>query len=110
MLAVAAQRAFAMSLPWLPLATAKKCDGAEPPLAEVLADAKAIEPIVPSRLPAPGRPRAANGLEAPNRGRTGQSFADANRSVEKKNDHGPHVSTRTGALQMHPTRAACPSL
>ena len=55
MLAVAAQRAFAMSLLELPPATADECDGAEPPLAEVLADARAIEPIVPSRLPAPGR-------------------------------------------------------
>ena len=51
MLAVAAQRAFAMSLLELPPATADECDGAEPPLAEVLVDARAIEPIVPSRLP-----------------------------------------------------------
>ena len=35
MLAVAAQRAFAMSLLELPLAMADECDGAEPPLAEV---------------------------------------------------------------------------
>ena len=55
MLAVAAQRAFAILLLELPLATPDECDGAEPPLAEVLADARAIEPIVPSRLPAPGR-------------------------------------------------------
>ena len=47
MLAVAAQRAFAMSLLELPLAMADECDGAEPPLAEALADARAIEPIVP---------------------------------------------------------------
>ena len=44
-----------MTLLEVPLATADECDGAEPPLAEVLADARAIEPLVPSRLPAPGR-------------------------------------------------------
>ena len=36
----------------LPLAMADECDGAEPPLAELLADARAIQPIAPSRLPA----------------------------------------------------------
>ena len=51
MLAVAAQRAFAMSLLELPLAMADECDGAEPPLAELLADARATQPIAPSRLP-----------------------------------------------------------
>ena len=55
MLAVAAQRAFAMLLLELPLAMADACDGAQPPLAELLADASAIQPIAPSRLPAPGR-------------------------------------------------------
>ena len=34
---------------------ADACDGAEPPLAEVLADARTLKPIVPSHLPAPGR-------------------------------------------------------
>ena len=44
MLAVAAQRAFAMSLLELSLATADECDGAEPPLAEVLASCPAAYP------------------------------------------------------------------
>ena len=44
-------RAFAMSLLELPLATADECDGAEPSLVEVLADARAIEPIVPAAYP-----------------------------------------------------------
>ena len=43
MLAVAAQFVFAMSLLELSLGAADDCDGAEPPLAEVLADAKAID-------------------------------------------------------------------
>ena len=38
-----------------PLAMADGCDGTEPPLSEVLADAGAIEPVVPSRLRKPGR-------------------------------------------------------
>ena len=57
MLAVAAQRACALSLLELPLDAADDCDGTEPPLAEVLADARAAEPVVPSRLRAPGRAR-----------------------------------------------------
>ena len=59
MLAVAAQRvrACALSLLELPLDAADEFDGTEPPLAEVLADARAVEPMVPSRLPAPGRAR-----------------------------------------------------
>ena len=34
----------------LPLATADESDGMEPLLAEVLADARATEPVAPSRL------------------------------------------------------------
>ena len=47
----------ALSLLELPLDAADKCDGTEPPLAEVLADARAADPVAPSRLPAPGRAR-----------------------------------------------------
>ena len=57
MLAVAAQRAYAFSLLELPLDAADKCDGTEPPLAGVLADARAAGPVAPSRLPTPGRAR-----------------------------------------------------
>ena len=52
MLAVAAQRALAWSLLELPLDMADECDGTEPPLAEVLADARHTFPVVASRLPA----------------------------------------------------------
>ena len=48
MLAVAAQRALAMSLLELPQATSDECDGAEPLLVEVLADARAIGPSCPA--------------------------------------------------------------
>ena len=41
----------------LPLDAADECDGTEPPWAEVLADARAAEPVAPNRLPAPGRAR-----------------------------------------------------
>ena len=44
-----------MSLLELPVATADECDGAEPPLAQVLADATATGMVVPSRLSAPGQ-------------------------------------------------------
>ena len=52
MLAVAAQRALAWSLLELLFGMADKCDGAEPPLAEVLADARHTFPVMTSRLPA----------------------------------------------------------
>ena len=53
MLAVAAQRAYALSLLELPLDAADvRRHGTA--LAEVLADARAAEPAAPSRLPAPG--------------------------------------------------------
>ena len=52
MLAVAAQRALAWSLLELPLDMADECDGAEPPLAGVLADARHTFPVMTSRLPA----------------------------------------------------------
>ncbi|OLQ11278.1 hypothetical protein AK812_SmicGene4913 [Symbiodinium microadriaticum] len=52
MLAVAAQR-VAYSLLELPLAAADKCDGTEPPLGDLLADARDTEPVPASRLPAP---------------------------------------------------------
>ena len=57
MLAEAAQRAYALMLLELPVDAADECDGTGPPLAEVLADARAAEPVVLSRLPAPGRAR-----------------------------------------------------
>ncbi|OLQ06448.1 hypothetical protein AK812_SmicGene10260 [Symbiodinium microadriaticum] len=44
MLAVAAQRALAYSLLELPLAAADECDGTEPPLGDLLADARDTEP------------------------------------------------------------------
>ena len=53
MLAVAAQRALAYSLLELPLAAADECDGTEPPLGDLLADACDTEPVPASRLPAP---------------------------------------------------------
>ena len=53
MLAVAAQRALAYSLLELPLAAADECDGTEPPLGDLLADARDTEPVPASRLPAP---------------------------------------------------------
>ena len=49
MLAVAAQRAFSMSL--LELATADEFDGAEPPLAEVLAAPWPLSPSCPAAYP-----------------------------------------------------------
>ena len=52
MLAVAAQRALAWSLLELPLVGADECDGTEPPLADVLADARHTFPVPASRLPA----------------------------------------------------------
>ena len=53
MLVVAAQRALAYSLLELPLAAADECDGTEPPLGDLLADARDTEPVPASRLPAP---------------------------------------------------------
>ena len=53
MLAVAAQRALAYSLLELPLAGADECDGTEPPLGDLLADARGAEAVPASRLPAP---------------------------------------------------------
>ena len=53
MLAVAAQRALACSLLELPLAAADECDGTEPPLGDLLADARDTEPVHASRSPAP---------------------------------------------------------
>ena len=53
MVAVAAQRALAYSLLELPLAAADECDGTEPPLGDLLADARDTEPVPASRLPAP---------------------------------------------------------
>ena len=60
MLAVAAQRALALSLLELPLDRADECDGVEPPLADLLADARHVyphgrEPQV-ARLDYAGRP------------------------------------------------------
>ena len=52
-LAVAAQRPFAYSLLELPLAAADECDGTEPPLGDLLADARDTEPVPASRLPTP---------------------------------------------------------
>ncbi|CAE7367317.1 unnamed protein product [Symbiodinium sp. KB8] len=49
MLAVAAQRALACSLLELPLAAADECDGTEPPLGDLLADARDTEPVHASR-------------------------------------------------------------
>ena len=51
MMAFAAQRAFAMTLLHLPLGSAGCLDGATPPLADVLADARRDDfPQLPSRL------------------------------------------------------------
>ena len=55
MLAVAYQRAYALSLLELPLATADDRDGVELPVADALADAQASKPVALSRLPAPGQ-------------------------------------------------------
>ena len=52
MLAVAAQRALAWSILELPLDMADECDGTEPPLADVLADARHTLHVPASRLPA----------------------------------------------------------
>ena len=52
MLAVAAQRALAHSLLELPLAGGDECDGAEPLLGDLLADARDAEAVPVSRLPA----------------------------------------------------------
>ena len=52
MLAVAAQRALAYSLLELPLAAADECDGTEPPLGDLLADARDTEPV-PASTPTP---------------------------------------------------------
>ena len=51
MVSVAAQRAIAMSLLDLPLAGACNGDGEDPPLGEVLADARWAEGPEYSRLP-----------------------------------------------------------
>jgi len=51
--AVAAQRALAYSLLELPLAGADECDGTEPPLGDLLADARGAEAVPASRPPAP---------------------------------------------------------
>ena len=53
LIAVAAQRALACSLLELPIAGADECDGDEPPLGDLLADARGTESVLPSRLPAP---------------------------------------------------------
>ena len=53
MLAVAAQCALAYSLLELPFAAADECDGTEPLLGDLLADARDTEPVPASRLPAP---------------------------------------------------------
>ena len=45
------QRALAFSLLELPPAMADECDGATPPLAELLADARHTFPVAASRLP-----------------------------------------------------------
>ena len=50
MLAVAAQRALAHSLLELPLAGADECDGAEPPLGDLLADARDARQPPPRRV------------------------------------------------------------
>ena len=52
-LATAAQRALAHSLLELPLAGVDACSGAEPPLGELLADARGTHYVPSSRLPAP---------------------------------------------------------
>jgi len=49
MLAVAAQRALPYSL----LVLADECDGTEPPLGDLLADARDAEAVPASRFPAP---------------------------------------------------------
>ena len=59
---------LAVSLLELPLAMADECDGTEPPLAEVLADARHAFPVTDSRLPA--RPQGSAG-EAGHTTRTG---------------------------------------
>ena len=51
MLAVAAQRALALSLLQLPLDRADECDGVEPPLADLLADARHVYPVVEGCMP-----------------------------------------------------------
>ena len=53
MLAVAAQRALAYSLLELPLAGLDERDGTEPPLGDLLADARDAEAVPASRFPAP---------------------------------------------------------
>ena len=52
MLAIAAQRAFAHSLLELPPASVDASSGTEPPLGELLADARGIRYVPNSRLPA----------------------------------------------------------
>ena len=52
MLAVAAQRALAWCILELPLDMADECDGTEPPLADMLADARHTFHVPASRLPA----------------------------------------------------------
>ena len=49
-MAVAAHRALAFSLLELPPAMADECDGAMPPLAELLADARHTFPVAASQL------------------------------------------------------------
>ena len=80
MLAVAAHCAE------LPLGTAEECDGAELLLADVLADARAIEP-----LPAPGRERA-NGLQALSRGARQDNHCKRKKVRKRKNNRLCHHS------------------